>query len=294
MNKKKNSYHCITAVVLLNLLGFVCYGMDRPGWYESEGEHVSYGQVPSKDAGTARLAALDSGEAERCLLVAPDEESPEIEELARNLQHDPKLIYEFVRNKIEYVPYYGFLKGATQTLLDRAGNDADQAALLAALLRASGFTAKYNYGYQSIPTMAAHDHTAARWFDVEDSQPAVDRTLFRNGIPGMAYVDWTIMDRIWVEATIAGQVCQLDAAFKPHTRVKPLDIASAIGYSRTALLTAAGGDIGANYARNLSEANLAQSLCGLSSNLLTTFQEQLREREDRRHSRPVRDRSDPG
>ena len=125
--------------------------MDRPGWYESEGEHVSYGQVPSKDAGTARLAALDSGEGRTALLGAPDEESPEIEELARNLQHDPKLIYEFVRNKIEYVPYYGFLKGATQTLLDRAGNDADQAALLAALLRASGFTAKYNYGYQSIP-----------------------------------------------------------------------------------------------------------------------------------------------
>lgn len=270
MNMRKRSYLCIVAV-LLSLLTLTSFALDRPGWYESEGEHVLYGQVPSKSAESARLSALDSGEGGMALLGAPDEASPEIEELARNLQHDPRLIYEFVRNKIEYVPYYGFLKGATQTLLDRAGNDADQAALLAALLRASGFTASYNYGIQWLPTMGTNEQTAARWFDVEDSPPAVDRTIYRNGIPGIAYVDWTILDRIWIQATVSGQVYQLDAAFKPHTRATPLNFASSMSYNRAALLTAAGGEVGANYARNLSEANLAQWLCGLSSNLLVTF-----------------------
>jgi RHS repeat-associated protein len=264
---RTNTTFCRIVVVVLSLLSFAAYGLDQPGWYEREGEHIPYGQTPAKNAQSEK----SGGGGGMALLGAPDEESPEIEELARNLQNDPTLIYEFVRNKIDYVPYYGFLKGATQTLLDRAGNDADQSALLAALLRASGYTATYHYGYQYIPTMAGDEFSAARWFDVEDDADAVDRTIYRNGIPGIAYYDWTIMDRIWVEATITGQVYQLDAAFKPHTRLTPLDLASAMGYSRAALLSAAGGESTTNYARNLSETNLAQTLCNLSSNLLSVF-----------------------
>jgi hypothetical protein len=39
--------------------------------------------------------------------------TPEIAELARALQYDPKLIYDYVHNHIDYVPYFGSLKGAT-------------------------------------------------------------------------------------------------------------------------------------------------------------------------------------
>ncbi len=52
-------------------------------------------------------------------------QSPEIKELARALLYDPKLIYDYVHNHIEYTPYYGSLKGATLTLLDGCGNDFD-------------------------------------------------------------------------------------------------------------------------------------------------------------------------
>ena len=36
---------------------------------------------------------------------------PEIVELARALQNDAVLIYEYVLNHIDYIPYYGHLKG---------------------------------------------------------------------------------------------------------------------------------------------------------------------------------------
>jgi hypothetical protein len=42
------------------------------------------------------------------------------------------------------------MKGATLTLLDGSGNDFDQASLLIALLRESGYTAKFVIGQQTI------------------------------------------------------------------------------------------------------------------------------------------------
>lgn len=56
---------------------------------------------------------------------------------ASALGNHPVLIYEFVRNEIEYEPYTGTRFGALGTLERRRGNDADQAILLAALLRAA-------------------------------------------------------------------------------------------------------------------------------------------------------------
>ena len=59
--------------------------------------------------------------------------TPEIQELARGLRNDPQLIFEYVRNSIEYVPIYGSIRSATQTMLDGKGNDFDQTSLLIAL-----------------------------------------------------------------------------------------------------------------------------------------------------------------
>jgi len=69
--------------------------------------------------------------------------TPEIEDLAEMLGHDPVAIYEYVRNNFEYEPYYGSLKGSQETLWEEAGNDADLASLLIALYRASGIPARY-------------------------------------------------------------------------------------------------------------------------------------------------------
>src|SRR5579862_3357611 len=60
--------------------------------------------------------------------------APEIVELARALQNDPDLIYQFVHDNIEFSPLFGLLKGPVGTLLDRRGNSFDQASLMVALL----------------------------------------------------------------------------------------------------------------------------------------------------------------
>jgi len=72
--------------------------------------------------------------------------SKEIVELAQSLQWNPVLIYEWVKNNVETEWYFGVMKGAEETLRQKSGNDADQAALLVSLLRASGFPSRYVKG----------------------------------------------------------------------------------------------------------------------------------------------------
>jgi hypothetical protein len=72
--------------------------------------------------------------------------SEEIASFAQSLQWDPVRIYEWVKNNVETEWYWGCMKGAGETLRQKSGNDCDQAALLTALLRASGFPARYVRG----------------------------------------------------------------------------------------------------------------------------------------------------
>ena len=70
----------------------------------------------------------------------------EIAVLAQTLNWNPVSIYEWVKNNIETEWYRGCMKGAAETLHQKSGNDCDQAALLVALLRASGFPSRYVRG----------------------------------------------------------------------------------------------------------------------------------------------------
>ncbi len=86
--------------------------------------------------------------------VSPDDtaatpEAPlsnEIAALAQSLNWNPVSIYEYVKNNVETEWYWGCMKGAEDTLHQKSGNDCDQAALLTALLRASGFPTRYVRG----------------------------------------------------------------------------------------------------------------------------------------------------
>ncbi|NDZ14879.1 transglutaminase domain-containing protein [Variovorax sp. WS11] len=64
-----------------------------------------------------------------------------IAELGRSLRHHPDLIYQYVRNTIEYYPVFGSQKGALGAVLDNQATAHDQATLMVELLRASGVEA---------------------------------------------------------------------------------------------------------------------------------------------------------
>ena len=72
--------------------------------------------------------------------------SKEIAALAQSLGWSPVTIYEYVKNNVETEWYWGCMKGAEDTLHQKSGNDCDQAALLVALLRASGYPTRYVRG----------------------------------------------------------------------------------------------------------------------------------------------------
>ncbi|WP_028316950.1 transglutaminase domain-containing protein [Desulfatibacillum aliphaticivorans] len=96
--------------------------------------------TPAYKGGDTDVAGADTASTD----LAPIDE--EISALAETLEWNPVNIYEWVKNNIETEWYWGAMKGALGTLHQESGNDADQAALLVALLRASGYPARYVHG----------------------------------------------------------------------------------------------------------------------------------------------------
>jgi len=66
--------------------------------------------------------------------------------LAARLNYDQGAMFAFVRDEIHYESYAGVLRGATGTLMARAGNSTDQATLLAALFDAAQIPYRFAIG----------------------------------------------------------------------------------------------------------------------------------------------------
>lgn len=128
---------------------------------------------------------------------------------AAELGNDPRAILNFVRNEIDFVPYYGVKKGADATLLERQGNAFDQATLLSALLRVGD-----GQGNGQIPTrykeavIKLDPATVMDWLGVSDSYVAA-QVLSLTDTPYTAYVDpvtdeilFFTIDHVYVEAYI--------------------------------------------------------------------------------------------
>lgn len=69
----------------------------------------------------------------------------EMKSLADELQ-TPLNVYNYLKNNINYEPYYGSRKGAVATFESKAGNDVDQASLLIAMLRYLKYPSRYVTG----------------------------------------------------------------------------------------------------------------------------------------------------
>ena len=96
-----------------------------------------------------------------------------IDDLAFALDYDLDRIFRYVADEIWYDPYGGVLRGAAGTLESRAGNSADKALLLAALLKASVIPSRFVIGTlddaaadalwtsAQVDVTTAQDHAAA-------------------------------------------------------------------------------------------------------------------------------------
>ena len=122
-------------------------------------------------------------------------QTPEIQALASELGHDPVKIYEYVRNKISFEPYYGSRKGALLTLWESSGNDIDIASLLIALLRASGYYARYLQG-----VVAIDGPSAQNWVGNAPDLATAASILATGGVPvGLSADGYLVKQHVWVE-----------------------------------------------------------------------------------------------
>jgi transglutaminase-like putative cysteine protease len=134
---------------LLNTLNNILSEKKRPIYGSLPYRHLNFASrkpllepaiTPAYKGGNPDLTGAD-------LAAAPEAPiTKEIAELAESLDWNPVLIYEWVKNNIETQWYYGCMKGAAETLRQKSGNDADQAALLVALLRSADFPVRYVRG----------------------------------------------------------------------------------------------------------------------------------------------------
>ena len=136
---------------------------------------------------------------------------PSIEVLAGSLDYDTEAIFRFVSDQIRYEPYAGVLRGASGTLSARAGNAADQALLLGALLDAAlvpyrfaigpidRSTASALMGDAVVDGPTARADVAAAWDPIEQGRattpttsldPAVRERLAQARADGPAVLAW--------------------------------------------------------------------------------------------------------
>jgi len=194
----------------------------------------------------------------------------EIQELARGLHNDPLRIYNYVRNRVDYIPYFGHLKGAKGTLLDLSGNDFDQAALLKELLAASGYQAEFAYGKMTMPAFGTpNNHDLAGWLGVASDVSIIGQLTANAGIPITGRSNGlNDVRRVWVKATIDGTVYHLDPAFKVYDRKNSIDVTQAIGYVEQDVKNAANATISSDWLEGVDDTAIRSKLSEYTNSLL--------------------------
>jgi RHS repeat-associated protein len=202
-----------------------------------------------------------------------------IPELARALRNNPDLIYEYVRNNIEYTPTWGVQKGALGTLLDNQGTAFDQASLMIALLRQSGYTASFVKGRLNLSAAQVSD-----WLGVDTTNICAVLNLLGNAqiptssviataagsCPGSTAALYSLkVDHVWVKVNIGGSNYYFDPSYKGHTRKSGIDLVAATGYNAASYLTAAktGATVTADYVQGINRSNIRNNLTSYASNL---------------------------
>jgi hypothetical protein len=135
----------------------------------------------------------------------------EVEKVAESLKRNPVRMAQWVKDNIEYTPLYGAVKGSELCLLDRNGNDYDQASALIALLRFSGIPARYVYG-----KIQVEEDKLVSWLGTENIEMAWE-IMRSHGIP----IKDGVFDHVWVEAYFDNpSQWGIDPSFKQYKVIK--------------------------------------------------------------------------
>ena len=206
---------------------------------------------------------------------------PSIAVLARALGFSPDVIFQWVRNNVEFYPIFGAQKGSVGAILDNQGTAYDQAMLMVDLLRTSGYTASFTTGVIKV--------TAAQlgsWYGVDTSDACGVLALLGKGqipvyaghatiggnCPGNigALVDVSV-GHVWVKVVLNGTTYYFDPSFKTHTFKTGIDLgnASITGYNATTYLNSAesGATITGNYVQNINRSNIRNNLTAYANTL---------------------------
>ncbi|TAN42406.1 MAG: transglutaminase domain-containing protein [Nitrospirae bacterium] len=195
----------ISGVLLFMLLSAEAWawlpyrGLNLPQREPKEGVSV----IPAYKGGPARGVTPEDTEE-----TAEAPQSYEIAVLAQSLNWSPVLIYEYVKHTIETEWYWGCMKGAQETLRQKSGNDCDQASLLAALLRVSGFPARYVRGsMEFFAGGQSIDMDRARNLLGIDDPAAIADFFRRAGIPyrpilAGGKIENFEVEHIWIETQV--------------------------------------------------------------------------------------------
>jgi hypothetical protein len=200
----------------------------------------------------------------------------EVIELARALRYDPDLIYEYVRDQIQFDPTYGAKRGAIGTLLDGYGNAFDQAQLMIELLRESGFTAGCVLGnirfspadVMALTSISSGTPRAAAIYFADGGMPTAVYTTDGTYNGTLVALDIT---HVWVKVNIGGTDYVFDPSLVPQDFTPSIDLATAMGYGQTTFLTNAlsGATLTADYIKNVNRANIRSDLQSLATNLIS-------------------------
>ena len=196
---------------------------------------------------------------------------PEITELARGLKNDPNLIFKYVYNHIDHIPMKGSVKGAYMTLMDGFGNSYDQSSLLVALLRESGYTANFVYGF-IYPDLAI----VKNWFGTQD-EDTITEILNDAGVGGWVWYppdlpgEYVVKEHVWVKVNINEIDYLLEPSFKTYEYTNGINLQTAIGYNESTFLSSVltGATVQTDYVKDINKSNLDSKLTTYSSNLIS-------------------------
>ena len=206
--------------------------------------------------------------------------TPEITQLAADLENNPVKIYNWVRNNIDFVPTWGSIQGAQLCLENRAGNAFDTASLLITLLRVSGIPARYQMGTIEVPI-----DQFMNWAGGFTDPSAAASFFASSGIPitivktSDGTNDSIMLEHVWVVAFVDyipsfGSIQEsgdswipMDPSFKQFVH--------AIGLDFYSLLAIDGTDFMNDYLQDPNEHSPYQEYGKRISNLLNTQFEDL-------------------